>query len=77
MLLIPQASGSGNDDEENGTETAVAEIGLVSNVGVRQKRKKPVSPFDAAKHWLFSMHSNGLEPLTFGSVVCTGVLLRF
>jgi hypothetical protein len=43
----------------------------------RPETKKPVSPFKAVKHWRFVVHSNGLEPLTFGSVVRTGILLRF
>ena len=30
-----------------------------------------MSPFEAVKHWLFLLHSNGLEPLTFGSVGLT------
>ena len=38
-------------------------------MATHQKRKKPVFRLEAVKHWLFILHSNGLEPLTFGSVV--------
>ena len=61
----------------DGDSVIANESWLLSMVLSAGKRKKPVSPFEAVKHWLFVLHSNGLEPLTFGSVVPKGILSRF